>query len=59
MNDEVTRALVATAIGVHAESYDSDCGYYYGCECGWDNGTADHNDGYPEHVADQVMEVLG
>jgi len=50
-----SRDALAEVIGAHSEHYDSDCGYYFGCDCGWDNGTQDNNDGYAEHVADAIL----
>ena len=49
---------LAEVIDLHREDYDSDRGMYYGCHCGWDNGTDMHNNGYTEHVARAVIAHL-
>lgn len=46
-----SREELAAVLAEHCEVYDSDCGLYFGCTCGWDNDTDEHNIGYPEHVA--------
>ena len=52
---ESLRDEVAAVLAEHHEDYDDDCGTYYGCSCGWDNETVDHNTGYPEHLADALL----
>lgn len=49
---------LVVVIDLHREQYDGDCGMYFGCDCGWDNGTDEHNDGYSEHVARDLVEHL-
>ena len=38
-------------LAAHRDEYDSDCGMYFGCSCGWDNDDIGSNEGYVEHVA--------
>ena len=45
-------------LNAHGENYDRDCQEFYGCFCGWDNGTEDHNGGYATHLA-QALEAAG
>jgi hypothetical protein len=49
------RSALVDVLEDHREEYDSDCGMYYGCLCGWDNGTKEHNNGFTEHLADAIL----
>lgn len=42
----------------HGEYYDSDCGIYRGCACGWNNDTEDHNQGYEAHLVGVLEPVI-
>lgn len=56
MADEIL-TKTAEVLGEHRENYDSDCGFWFGCSCGWDNGTDEHNEGFAEHLAQALRDA--
>lgn len=42
----------------HREMYASYESWYMGCLCGWDNGYEEHNDGYKQHLAEEILKVV-
>lgn len=57
------RSLVALLID-HSENTDTDCGYHYGCECGWtlpdvdDERVAEIQAAWAHHVAEKLEELF-
>lgn len=63
MNEmETLKTKIANIIAEHGEIYDSDCGLFYGCSCGFKPaGTNEDSDNVPwdtDHIAKLILEAI-